>query len=190
MTVRTTTQANLKPLSVKDYYALFESGIITAADRVELIHGKIIRMSPIGSMHGGYVKLLNRILNQALAEQSIIGVQDPVRLSTFSEPEPDISVLHLRDDSYTESHPTAEDVFFLIEVADTSVGYDFDEKLPLYAAAGIPEVWILDVQARQITQHTQPDANVYLLMDTYQAGMRLRCTVLDFELDLSRIFRG
>lgn len=190
MTSQANRQVSIKPLSVEDYYTLYESGIIKASDRVELIHGKIIRMSPIGSKHGGYVKILNRILNQELAEQAIIGVQDPVRLSDHSEPEPDLAILHLRSDDYTESHPIGEEVYFLIEVADSSVGYDFDEKLPLYAAAGIPEVWILDVQKQSITQCTQADGNVYLQMDAYKKGMTIKWAVLDFELDLSRVFKN
>lgn len=190
MTARANVSANIKPLHVRDYYALYYSGIIKPSDRVELIHGKIIRISPIGSKHGGYVKILNRILSKDIAEQAMISVQNPVRLSDYSEPEPDLAVLHLRADDYSESHPTVEDVYFLIEVADSSIGYDFDEKLPLYAAAGIQEVWILDVQQQEITQCTKPDGNVYLQMDAYRKGMTIKCGVLDFDLDLSRVFKS
>lgn len=177
-----------KQFSVEDYYSMLEVGVLTEEDRVELIKGEIIEMSPIGSKHGGYVKMLSNIIKETLRQQVITSVQDPVRLGRFSEPEPDIAVLKPRADFYTESHPTPKDVFFLIEVADTSIGYDFDVKLPLYAAAGIPEVWILDVQAEQITQHTAPTAHAYSKMDTFRKGMVLKCSILDFELDLSGVF--
>lgn len=175
--------------SVEDYHKMFESGVITEQDRVELIHGEIVRMSPIGSKHGGYVNALTNLITRILGNKITISVQNPVRLSRFSEPEPDIAILKNRDDFYTESHPTPEDVFFLVEVADTSIGYDFDVKLPLYAAAGIQEVWILDVNAQQITQHTLPDGNAYLNTDTFSKSSLLKCTILDFELDLKTVFR-
>lgn len=183
------TELKRKLFSVTDYYKMLETGLLSEQDRVELIHGEIIRISPIGSKHGGYVKTIANLITRKLGHQITISVQDPVRSSEFSEPEPDVAVLKNRDDFYTESHPTPKDVYFLVEVADTSIGYDFDVKLPLYAAAGIPEVWILDVNAQTITQHSQPDANAYLEVDILKKGMNLKCTVLDFVLDLGVVFR-
>ena len=183
------TELKRKLFNVTEYYKMLETGLLCENDRVELIHGEIIRMSPIGSKHGGYVKTIANLITRKLGKQVTISVQDSVQLSRFSEPESDVAILKNRDDFYVDSHPTPKDVYFLVEVADTSVGYDFDVKLPLYAAAGIPEIWILDVNAQRITQHSQPDGNVYLEVDTFTKGMTLKCTVLDFELDLGVIFR-
>ncbi len=177
-----------KRFSVEDYYAMLEAGVLSERDRVELIHGEIIEMSPIGSKHASYVNIVANLIKEELGKKVIVSVQNPIQISRFSEPEPDIAILKRSDNFYANAHPTPEDVFFLIEVADTSIGYDFDVKLPLYAAANIQEVWILDVNAQQITQHIQVDGNVYLTMNTFQKGGRLKCTVLDFELDLGGVF--
>ncbi len=189
MTATARTKLKRKLFSVADYYKMLETGLLSERDRVELIHGEIIRMSPIGSKHARYVNIIANFIKEELGKQVITSVQNPIRLSRFSEPEPDIAILKRSDDFYADGHPTPKDVYFLVEVADTSVGYDFDVKLPLYAAAGIAEVWILDVNAQQITQHSQADGNAYLEVDAFTKGMTLKCTVMDFELDLDVIFR-
>ncbi|MBX2997547.1 MAG: Uma2 family endonuclease [Caldilineaceae bacterium] len=104
-------------------------------------------MSPNGSRHAACVKRLTQLLVHQLGEQAIIGVQDPVQLDTYSVPEPDLSVLTYREDFYAQAHPTAEDVLLLIAVADSSLETDQAVKLPIYARAGIPEVWLVDVDA-------------------------------------------
>src|SRR5438309_8182250 len=115
--------------NVDEYYRMAEAGLLSEDDRVELIEGEIIEMSPIGSTHGGTVKRSSTFLNRKLGDAVIVSVQDPVRLNGFSEPQPDIALLKPRKDFYSNSHPTPEDVLLVIEVADTSLQYDRAVKL-------------------------------------------------------------
>jgi Uma2 family endonuclease len=143
--------------TVDDYYRMAEAGILRADERVELLDGEIVDMVPIGPAHGGCVKRLNLHFRQ-LGDRAIPAVQDPVRLSATSEPEPDFMLLRPREDIYADSHPTPADVLLLVEVAGASLERDQRVKLPLYAKAGIPEVWLIDLSDRSITVHRQPSA--------------------------------
>ncbi len=148
--------------TVDDYQRMGETGILHEDDRVELIEGEIVALPPIGSPHGGRVKHLNRILAGAVGEYAIIAVQDPVVLGIRSEPEPDIAILRPRPDFYTDAHPMAADVLLLIEVADSSLQYDLNVKVPLYARHGIPEVWVVDIAHRQVLRFSRPANGTYL----------------------------
>src|SRR5918912_896850 len=147
--------------NVSEYYRMAEAGILTADDRVELIEGEIVQMSPIGSLHAACVRRLNQLLQRLLGHAAVISVQDPVRLSDFSEPEPDVALLKPRADFYAHQHPTPDDVLLIIEVADTTVLYDRNVKVPLYARAGIPEVWLVDLQQDLIEVYARPTSGAY-----------------------------
>jgi Uma2 family endonuclease len=149
------------PFTVADYHRLADLGILHEDDRVELLNGQVAVMSPIGPRHAGCVDALNRLLSRVVSELGIVRVQSPVVLGFRAEPEPDVSVLRPRADCYRLSHPSPEDVLLLIEVADTSLEYDRDVKLPLYAAARIPEVWIVDLEAERITLCRAPSQDGY-----------------------------
>src|ERR671938_544657 len=131
--------------SVDEYYRMGEAGILTEDDRVELIEGEIIEMSPIGSRHAACVNRLNTLLGRHLRQTAIVSVQNPIRLDAYSEPEPDVALLRPRADYYESGHPTPADALLIVEVADTSADYDRIIKLPLYAKAGIPEAWLVDL---------------------------------------------
>lgn len=131
-------------------------------------------MSPINSLHAGTVKKLLRLLQQHFDDRVIFSVQDPIVLSKHSEPEPDLALLRLREDVYTESHPTPTDVLCLIEVADTTVVKDRSVKIPLYAAAGIPEVWLVDLPAACVEVYTQPEGEQYNMMVVYDRNAVLQ----------------
>lgn len=131
--------------TVDEYYAMAQAGVLKPDDRVELIGGEVLEMSPIGSRHAAHVNRLNRWLALALGEQVIVSVQNPVRLDDFNEPEPDLAVLKPRDDFYADAHPGASDVLLLVEVSDSSLVFDRKIKLPLYASHGIPEVWVVNL---------------------------------------------
>jgi Uma2 family endonuclease len=141
--------------SVDEYHKMSEAGILSEDDRVELIEGEIIKMSPVGSRHAACVKRLNALLNRRVGQAAIISVQDPIRLDDYSEPEPDIALLKFRDDFYSQSLPTVDNVLLIIEVADTSVEYDRSVKLPLYARAGIPEVWLADLPGDGVEAYSE-----------------------------------
>lgn len=147
--------------SVGDYYRMAEAGILTADDRVELIEGEVLEMSPIGSRHAACVKRLNTLLNRQVGHTVIVSVQDPIYIDDFSEPQPDIALLRPRADFYAEEHPTSSDVLLVVEMADTSVELDRSKKLPLYARAGVPEAVIVVLPEEIIEAHAEPVGGRY-----------------------------
>jgi Uma2 family endonuclease len=142
--------------SVADYYRMSETGVLKPEARVELLDGRIIDMSPIGPLHGGVVNRLSRQFHKRAAGRWLVSTQNPVHLDDHSEPQPDLMLLKPVADDYTSRHPVPEDVFLLIEVADTTLDFDREQKLPLYARAGISEVWIVNLVARTIEIYREP----------------------------------
>jgi Uma2 family endonuclease len=164
--------------TVHDYHRMAEVGLLSEDSRVELIEGEIIEMSPIGSTHGGTVKRSSAFLNRTLGDAVIVSVQDPIRLNDFSEPQPDIALLKPRKDFYSKSHPMPEDVLVVIEVADTSVNYDRNVKLPLYARAGISEAWLVVLAKDVIEVHSQPKNGKYQKVQRLKRGKTLTSQTL------------
>lgn len=174
MTIRVTRHH----FTVDDYTLMRQAGILTEDDRVELLDGEIYVMSPIGPLHVGVVNKLNRLLTGAVGKNGIISIQNPIRLSDSSEPQPDIAILSPRDDFYSSALATPDDVFLIIEIADSSLEYDRDEKLPRYARAGISEVWIIDVQKRVVEQYTQPLQDEYTQLHKVLLGNSITAMTL------------
>ena len=156
-----TTQPQNRAFTVSEYYRMVEADILTEEDRVELIAGQIVAMSPIGSRHAACVKRLNLLIGKMVGDSMLIGVQDPIRLDAYSAPEPDLVLLRPRADFYAEAHPSAADVLLAVEVADTSVDYDREVKLPLYAQTGLPEVWLIDLQKGRIEVFARLQGGAY-----------------------------
>ena len=153
--------ARRRPFTVSEYYRMAEAAILTEEDRVELIAGQIVAMSPIGSRHAACVDRLNGLLHRQPGSAFIVRVQSPIALDAYSEPEPDLVLLRPRTDFYADAHPAASDVLLAIEVADTSIDYDREVKLPLYAHAGLPEVWLIDLQKGCIEVYARPQGGAY-----------------------------
>lgn len=175
--------------TVRDYHQMASAGILHEEDRVELIDGEIREMSPIDAVHAAIVKRLGRLINGAIGNRFIVGIQDPVQLSDLTEPQPDISVLRWHDDYYEQAHPTPGDTLILIEVANSSITYDRDEKLPRYALSGIPESWLISIAQQTVEQYTNPVDGQYAEKRTYRKGTTLRATTIpNFELSVNRIF--
>ncbi len=147
--------------SVEDYFRMADTGILPRDARVELIEGEIIDMLPIGPFHSGSVYRLNRKFVQLSMGRWLVASQGPVQLSASDMPEPDVMLLRPAPDDYTASHPTAADVYLVIEVSDSSLVFDRETKLPLYARAGIEEAWILNVPQKQLEIYRQPHALGY-----------------------------
>ncbi len=161
-------------LSVDEYHRMADAGIFGEDDRIELIDGDLIDMAPIGQAHAAIVSGLNEALVMACAGRAIVSPQNPVRLDPLSEPQPDLAVLRRRGDYYaTGEPPGAADVLLLVEVADSSASFDRTVKLPLYARAGIGEVWIVDVRRRALEAFRKPVAKEYRERITYQSGEQL-----------------
>ncbi|MBX2999587.1 MAG: Uma2 family endonuclease [Caldilineaceae bacterium] len=136
-------------ITVDQYHQMGEVGILRAEDRLELLEGVLYDMAAISSLHAACVNRLNSFFVYG-APDAIVHPQNPIQLDDYSEPQPDLAVLRYREDYYASAHPTPADVYLLIEVAYTSQTYDRERKLPLYARFGVPEVWIVDVEAEQI----------------------------------------
>lgn len=165
-------------LTVSDYYRMAEVGILGPEARVELIDGEIIDMAPPGSLHASTVHRLNRILIRAAGDAAMVLVQNPVRLSEYSEPQPDLALLEERKDFYSRQHPGPDDVYLVIEVADASLHFDRDVKVALYAAHGIPEMWLVDLRDRRLVRHRNPQQGVYTTVDEPDLGVPLEISAL------------
>jgi Uma2 family endonuclease len=154
------TQLVKRLFTVTEYHRIAEAGILGEDDRVELLAGEIVAMTPIGSRQAACVARLTALLSR-VQELGIVWVQNPIHLGQHSEPRPDLAVLKPRADFYAQAHPEPEDVLLVVEVAETSADYDREVKLPLYARAGIPEVWLVDLTEERIEAYRQPAPNGY-----------------------------
>lgn len=142
--------------TVNEIYAMLAAGVLTEDDRLELIEGELIEMNLIGSRHSSIVKRLIRIFEPQMANRAILSIQDPIRLDGENEPVPDAALLRYREDIYEDSHPGPADVLLIIEVSDTTLRFDRQVKSRLYAKFGIPEYWVVDVDARTLEVFREP----------------------------------
>lgn len=156
--------------SVEEYHRMGEAGIFTEDDRVELWDGEIIVMSPIGNPHAVCVTEQDRLFVQQLADRAIVRNQQPASLLSDTEPEPDIVLARPRADRYRSGHPTAEDILLIIEVADTSLAYDRDTKIPGYGREGIPEAWLWDLGGEHVYVYQDPCPEGYRSMRVFGRG--------------------
>jgi Uma2 family endonuclease len=163
--------------TVEEYHQMGEVGILREEERVELIEGEIVQMNPIGSRHMRCVNELNWLLGQQIRDRGLrVSVQNPIRLNGGLEPQPDLAVLRAGD--YADSLPGPEDVLLAIEVSDTTLGYDRNVKLPLYARAGIREAWIADLPNEAIERYTDPSEDGYRHMERVGRGRSLTSEAL------------
>ncbi len=156
--------------TVAEYHAMADAGILTEQDRVELLDGEIIVMPPIGNRHQSGTDRINAAMGADLRGRAIVRIQGPVRLDDGSEPQPDATLLRWRDDFYETGHPGPADVLLLIEVSDSTLELDRNEKLRLYANAGIPEVWIGNLRDRRIEAYTEPNDGAYAKVRNFEIG--------------------
>jgi Uma2 family endonuclease len=173
-----------RQFNVTEYNRMAETGILSEDDRVELIEGEIIEMSPIGSRHAACVRRLDALFNRQLAGAAQVSAQNPILLDEYSEPQPDIALLKPRHDFYAEAHPLPSDVWLIVEVADTSIEYDRKVKAPLYAQAGIPEMWLVNLAEETIEVYTQPENGAYQKAGSFARGDSFSSTIFR-ELRLS-----
>jgi Uma2 family endonuclease len=150
-----------KLFTVDDYYKMLDAGILQKGDRVELISGEILQMSPIGSRHAATVYCIDSTLKIALGSLGMVRIQLPVRIDDFNEPEPDIAVVPARPDMYVTAHPEASDTLLVVEVSDRTLTFDRTVKAHLYAIAGVAEYWIADLKNDQMIVHRDPEGDTY-----------------------------
>ncbi len=167
---RPATALDLRPFTVAEYYAMAEAGILREEERVELMDGVIVEMAPMGNRHRATVTRLNRLFNRNVGERAIVQIQSSITLDDQTMPEPDLAILRERADFYEADSPGPEDVLLVIEVADSSVDYDRNEKLPRYARAGIREVWLTVLPENVVEAHTEPTENGYRVTRRLRAG--------------------
>ena len=182
------TRLPTRRFTVDEYYRMADAGILGAQERVELIEGEIIQMAAIGSRHSGVVKRLNRLFSRGLGDAVLVQVQDPVRLSDLSEPEPDIALLRPKPDDYTGAHPGPADTLLIVEVADATVGFDRGIKAPLYAVSGISEYWLVDIAAETIEVYRDPGPTGYREVSKHRRGCVLHPLAFpDFDVPVDAI---
>jgi len=176
--------------TVKEYYKMAEVGILKPSAKVELLNGEIIQMSPINNFHANIVDDIQDLLSYDLLGKYKIRVQGPIRINRHSEPEPDIyvSIKPEKKNNKDNPHPTAKDVLLLIEVSDSTLQKDRKIKLPIYAEAGIPEYWIVNLVDEQIEVFRNPKGDKYSSKKIYKKGKTIKCEKLDFELNVGDIF--
>jgi len=172
----TTIERARRRFTVAEYQRMGEVGIFTDDDRVELIEGEIYQMSPIGIRHARCVNRLTVILSRHIEPGMLPNVQNPIYLPGESAPQPDLAIVRDRDPG--DLWPTLADIILVIEVSDSTLAYDRGIKLPLYAAAGIAEAWIVDLAAATVERHTEPRSGLYHLVARARPGESLASTVL------------
>lgn len=150
-----------KLFRTEEYERMIRAGVFEPDSRLELIHGEIVEIAPIGIRHAGCVTNLNTLFHEQLSRAAVVWVQNPIHLPNNSQPQPDVALLKRRSESYTQKRPTPEDALLLVEVSDTTLNYDRDVKLPMYARSGISEVWIVNLQEEVVEVYTNLTASGY-----------------------------
>jgi Uma2 family endonuclease len=163
-----------KRFTVEEFEHMVQAGVFAPEARIELIEGEIIEMSPIGDPHASIVDRLTMLMTRHLGDRTIVRVQGPTRFITLSSrPQPDLAILRPRPDYYAGGSPGVADIHLLIEVMDTSVEYDRRRKTPLYARAGVSEVWLVDIPAGILDVHRRPGQRGYEDLRTARRGERV-----------------
>lgn len=188
------TLATAKRFTIEEYHRLIELGFFPEGDRTELIQGQIIEKVAKGKPHAVCCMNLNKQLIVRLSGQAIIRCQDPITLLPHSEAEPDFTLVRNREDNYLSHHPMPDDILLVIEIADSSLDYDRQVKLPLYAEAGISDYWIVNLLEKQLEIYTTPYQKSTGTFDYRQKQVKLpneTVSIPGFEgliLDLNRVF--
>ncbi len=165
--------------NLDEWRRLGEANIFPPESRLELINGEILEMAPIGFNHAGHLRRINKLFSKLIPDNIISGVQDPLQLGDLSEPEPDFMLLKPNDDFYSSRHPNASDVLLLIEVADSSLMFDQNQKLRLYALHDVPEYWLLNLKDSCVEVYRQPHDECYGEKTTLRIGDSVTLSQLD-----------
>jgi Uma2 family endonuclease len=168
-------EATKRLFTVDEYYRMAEAGILAESERTELIDGEIIEMSPIGVRHAAVVMRVNNLLVPLFKGKALLGPQLPLRLNDFNEPQPDIALLKPRKDCYRSRHPGPKDALLVLEISDSSLKYDRDVKLGIYARAGIREVWIANLRGNALHVYREPSAGAYKTALLFRRGDSISC---------------
>lgn len=173
--------------SVDEYYKMIELGMLKDYEKAEIIDGELIQKMTIGDKHAAVVNNLNRLFVRNVSDDILVSVQNPLRLSDFDEPEPDFVLADLT--KYDgKRHPRPAETLLVVEVSDSTLKYDRDTKLSLYAEAEIPEVWIVNLKNDIVEVHQKPSVGIYQLASIYKLGDAIKSTVLpNLEIEVNKI---
>ena len=175
-----------RKFTVAEYYRMAEVGVLGRDERIELIEGEIIVMAPIGPLHAGDILRSIRLFSRRDDDRFTVQIQNPLRLDDGSEPEPDLMLLRPREDDYTTAHPTPADTLLVIETSDSSLAYDREVKIPLYARAGVPQTLIKNLPGDCIESFDQPGPAGYARHTVFRRGEKISPAALpDLELAVS-----
>lgn len=179
----------VKLWTVDDYHRMVETGILTEVDRVELLEGQIIEMNPQLPPHAATTQRAFRYLDRLLESVAYVRMQLPITLKPKSEPEPDIAVVRIDPNEYGDRHPAPDEIFLIIEVADSTLFSDRQQKAPIYARAGISDYWILDVNTRQVYVFREPTLDGYQQETVLAANTVLAPVAFpDITIPLNQLF--
>jgi Uma2 family endonuclease len=167
-----------RQFNTEEFHRMADAGILGGDDRLELIDGEIFEMTPIGPFHAECVRRLTKILVQRVGNHAEVSVHNPIQLGPQTELYPDIALLQVRQQGYRQSHPGPKDILLLIEAGDTSFETDRTTKIPRYAQAAIPEVWLIDIPGSQVHVYTEPSLNNYKNIRVLRAADALQATLL------------
>jgi Uma2 family endonuclease len=174
--------------TAEEFLSMGEAGILGEDERVELLDGEIVPLTPIGPTHAGIVDRLTRVLARVAADRAILRVQSPIRLTDLSLPQPDLALLRPREDFYVNAHPQAGDVLLVVEVADSSVRWDREVKVPLYARSGVCEVWVVDAGRKEMFVCRGPEGGRYAEEVAVGRGDVVEPVGVDGAVELSEVF--
>lgn len=177
------------PISAEEYLRMGEAGVFAPEARLELIEGEILEMAPIGGPHVGRVIKLTRLFTERAGIRADVSVQNSLVISDRSVPQPDLVLLKRRSDEQIATLPTASDVLLVVEVAETSLPFELEAKVPLYARCGIPEVWVIDLNARLVHVFREPRENGYRITHSAVVGQDISCAALpEVTIEVSELF--
>ena len=183
------SKINKRLFSVAEYMRMGEAGILSPTERVELIRGEIVVMSPIGPRHQAAVNRGNQTLVHVLRGRAIVQPQGPTELDKFAMPQPDFALLRPREDFYIRKHPGVDDIFLIIEVSDSSLEYDTTVKQSLYAILKIQEYWIVDIPQKRVFVCRDPHGDEYHSVRIFSADETISPSAApEFSLRIEQIF--
>ena len=178
-----------KKFTVEQFHTMVEAGILSEDERVELVRGEIIEMAAIGIKYAACRRRLNNFLHQKLGNKVIISIQNSVVLNEISELQPDVALLKSREDFYSSAHPHPIDVFLILVVADSTIKYDREVIIPLYAEDGVIEVWLVDINDECVEVYREPVNGKYQKVEKFVRGENLVIQAFDnVSISLDEIF--
>jgi Uma2 family endonuclease len=172
--------------SIEQWHRLVETGVLANQNNVQLLEGEIVQMSPEGVAHSFVNRRIADYLRELLKGIAYISEGHPITLDN-SEPQPDIAIVRLGEDIYSQHHPYPEDIYWLIEVSNSTLQFDQDTKAKIYARNNIPEYWIVDLINKKVIVYTSPKGNNYQQIEIYQTGTIIAQAFPNINIELCEL---